>query len=238
MVYALIGTEVPLAYRDPLWHTLCVTQLSPQPPRLSLLPLQKLLIPTSPRRTVKIIQPESSTTNKPACKLIHAQVLENNRNMASVPIESSLFPATNPASDNPIESSCVTFRNEWIDNSACDSSIESNWIPLTDERPASGNLIDDDWHNDCIDNRDSDNPIESSCVPFNNGWIDNTDSGNDSKLIVVTKHSVEEGEDAYRPGGFHPVFMGDVYNNRYEILRKIGYGQYSTVWLVRDLTEK
>ncbi|KAI8712248.1 Protein kinase domain-containing protein [Fusarium sp. LHS14.1] len=45
----------------------------------------------------------------------------------------------------------------------------------------------------------------------------------------------EEGKDAYRPGGFHPVYIGDVFNDRYKVLNKIGYGQYSTVWLVKDL---
>ncbi|KAL4783991.1 kinase-like domain-containing protein [Aspergillus varians] len=34
--------------------------------------------------------------------------------------------------------------------------------------------------------------------------------------------------------GFHPVHLGDVYNGRYEVLRKLGYGRYSTVWLVKD----
>ncbi|KAI1747774.1 serine/threonine protein kinase [Xylaria castorea] len=38
----------------------------------------------------------------------------------------------------------------------------------------------------------------------------------------------EEGNDVYRPGGFHPVYIGDVYNARYKILNKIGYGSYST----------
>lgn len=44
----------------------------------------------------------------------------------------------------------------------------------------------------------------------------------------------EEGRDAYHRGGFHPVHLGDVYNGRYEVLRKLGYGRYSTVWLVKD----
>ncbi|GAB1320079.1 hypothetical protein MFIFM68171_10289 [Madurella fahalii] len=48
---------------------------------------------------------------------------------------------------------------------------------------------------------------------------------------------IEEGRDAYRPGGFHPVYIGDVYADKYKILNKIGYGVYSTVWLVRDLTK-
>ncbi|KAJ4329008.1 hypothetical protein N0V84_000580 [Fusarium piperis] len=46
---------------------------------------------------------------------------------------------------------------------------------------------------------------------------------------------IEEGKASYRPGGFHPVYIGDVFNDRYKVLSKIGYGQYSTVWLVRDL---
>ncbi|KAB8271101.1 kinase-like domain-containing protein [Aspergillus minisclerotigenes] len=46
---------------------------------------------------------------------------------------------------------------------------------------------------------------------------------------------IEEGTQVYRPGGFHPVYIGDVFKDRYKVLNKIGYGVYSTVWLVRDL---
>ncbi|KZV94002.1 kinase-like protein [Exidia glandulosa HHB12029] len=39
----------------------------------------------------------------------------------------------------------------------------------------------------------------------------------------------------YRPGGLHPVHLGDrFYDGRYEVLRKLGAGGYATVWLVRD----
>lgn len=39
----------------------------------------------------------------------------------------------------------------------------------------------------------------------------------------------------YLPGGFHPVAIGDNFrDNRYTILRKLGYGGYSTVWLALD----
>lgn len=33
----------------------------------------------------------------------------------------------------------------------------------------------------------------------------------------------------------YPVKIGDVLQNRYEIITKVGYGGCSTVWLARDL---
>ena len=40
----------------------------------------------------------------------------------------------------------------------------------------------------------------------------------------------------YRPGGYHPVHLGDIFNNgQYKVIRKLGEGSYSTVWLARNL---
>ncbi|CAG8952408.1 hypothetical protein HYFRA_00001155 [Hymenoscyphus fraxineus] len=44
----------------------------------------------------------------------------------------------------------------------------------------------------------------------------------------------EEGEIRYHKGGFHPVRLGEIYNSKYKVLRKLGYGRYSTVWLVKN----
>ncbi|CCF32402.1 serine kinase [Colletotrichum higginsianum] len=42
----------------------------------------------------------------------------------------------------------------------------------------------------------------------------------------------EESIARYRPGGYHPVRIGDVFNNgKYKIVSKLGYGVYSTVRL-------
>jgi serine/threonine-protein kinase SRPK3 len=39
----------------------------------------------------------------------------------------------------------------------------------------------------------------------------------------------------YQPGGYHPVHLGDTFQDgRYTVINKLGYGTYSTVWLVRD----
>ncbi|KAI9357988.1 kinase-like domain-containing protein [Zopfochytrium polystomum] len=47
----------------------------------------------------------------------------------------------------------------------------------------------------------------------------------------------EEDIEDYVKGGYHPVSIGDRYNdNRYTILRKLGWGHFSTVWLAMDHT--
>lgn len=36
-------------------------------------------------------------------------------------------------------------------------------------------------------------------------------------------------------GGYHPVVIGDVFDNRYRVVRKLGWGHFSTVWLCREI---
>ncbi|RAK86723.1 serine protein kinase [Aspergillus costaricaensis CBS 115574] len=43
-----------------------------------------------------------------------------------------------------------------------------------------------------------------------------------------------EPVEEYRPGGYHPVHLHDVFQQRYKIIGKLAYGQYSTVWLAKD----
>jgi len=47
----------------------------------------------------------------------------------------------------------------------------------------------------------------------------------------------EEDSEDYCKGGYHPVHVGETYNNgRYVVVRKLGWGHFSTVWLSRDTT--
>lgn len=44
-----------------------------------------------------------------------------------------------------------------------------------------------------------------------------------------------EGAELYAPGGYHPVNLGDSFRNgAYTVIRKLGYGSFSTVWLAVD----
>lgn len=45
----------------------------------------------------------------------------------------------------------------------------------------------------------------------------------------------EEDLEDYCKGGYHPVHVGDTFSNdRYLIVRKLGWGHFSTVWLAKD----
>lgn len=47
----------------------------------------------------------------------------------------------------------------------------------------------------------------------------------------------EEDQEDYCKGGYHPVSVGEQYNDgRYTVVRKLGWGHFSTVWLSRDNT--
>uniref|UniRef100_A0A3Q0SJ67 non-specific serine/threonine protein kinase n=1 Tax=Amphilophus citrinellus TaxID=61819 RepID=A0A3Q0SJ67_AMPCI len=36
-------------------------------------------------------------------------------------------------------------------------------------------------------------------------------------------------------GGYHPIQIGDTFNRRYQVVSKLGWGYFSTVWLCQDL---
>ncbi|XP_036389446.1 SRSF protein kinase 3 [Megalops cyprinoides] len=58
-----------------------------------------------------------------------------------------------------------------------------------------------------------------------------------SKLLDLDIEEMQNQEDPrdYCYGGYHPVQIGDTLNRRYQVLTKLGWGYYSTVWLCLDL---
>ncbi|CAD7930627.1 unnamed protein product [Amoebophrya sp. A25] len=49
-----------------------------------------------------------------------------------------------------------------------------------------------------------------------------------------TPETDDEGTDGYRKGGYHQVKVGEIYNGKYKVIAKLGWGHFSTVWLVQD----
>jgi len=56
--------------------------------------------------------------------------------------------------------------------------------------------------------------------------------------ILGSDDDEQEAPSDYVKGGYHPVKIGDLFHNRYHVIRKLGWGHFSTVWLCWDLQEK
>ncbi|KAJ5717692.1 hypothetical protein N7488_003338 [Penicillium malachiteum] len=56
----------------------------------------------------------------------------------------------------------------------------------------------------------------------------------DKHQVVYNWIPEVERLEGYRPGGYHPTMIGELLHDRYQIVDKLGFGGYSTVWLARD----
>lgn len=65
-------------------------------------------------------------------------------------------------------------------------------------------------------------------------FISTTQSTPVNQMQLNTSLFSEENLRQYRVGGYHPVSIGDIFDGRYEVVRKLGFGQRATVWLVLD----
>ncbi|KAN0070215.1 Protein kinase-like domain containing protein [Elaphomyces granulatus] len=55
-----------------------------------------------------------------------------------------------------------------------------------------------------------------------------------SNNIVYRPIDDVESINMYRPGGYHPITIGDHLHDRYQIMHKLGFGPRSTIWLAWD----
>ncbi|XP_019716383.1 SRSF protein kinase 1a isoform X1 [Hippocampus comes] len=56
--------------------------------------------------------------------------------------------------------------------------------------------------------------------------------------ILGSDDEEQEDPNDYCKGGYHHVKVGDLYNGKYHVIRKLGWGHFSTVWLARDIQMK
>ncbi|XP_055933690.1 SRSF protein kinase 3-like isoform X2 [Argiope bruennichi] len=60
----------------------------------------------------------------------------------------------------------------------------------------------------------------------------------DDEEIFGSDDDEQEDPQDYCKGGYHPVKIGDLFHSRYHVIRKLGWGHFSTVWLCWDLMGK
>uniref|UniRef100_A0A914GW16 non-specific serine/threonine protein kinase n=1 Tax=Globodera rostochiensis TaxID=31243 RepID=A0A914GW16_GLORO len=61
----------------------------------------------------------------------------------------------------------------------------------------------------------------------------------DDQPVLGSDEDEQEDPKDYKKGGYHPVQIGDVFKHgRYHVIRKLGWGHFSTVWLSWDIDVK
>uniref|UniRef100_A0A8C2Q1H7 non-specific serine/threonine protein kinase n=1 Tax=Cyprinus carpio TaxID=7962 RepID=A0A8C2Q1H7_CYPCA len=56
--------------------------------------------------------------------------------------------------------------------------------------------------------------------------------------ILGSDDEEQEDPNDYCKGGYHHVKIGDLFNGKYHVIRKLGWGHFSTVWLAWDIQGK
>lgn len=64
------------------------------------------------------------------------------------------------------------------------------------------------------------------------------DEEEEEEEILGSDDDEQEDPRDYCKGGYHPVKIGDLFHSRYHVVRKLGWGHFSTVWLCWDLVGK
>ncbi|KAK7682970.1 hypothetical protein QCA50_014003 [Cerrena zonata] len=96
----------------------------------------------------------------------------------------------------------------------------------------SGSLSDNNKNSSVIDYEVDDNVNDDD---YNGQADDDDDDDDDDDEDAPLNPANEEDLKDYVPGGYHPCFIGENYkNHKYTLVRKLGWGHFSTVWLARD----
>lgn len=78
-------------------------------------------------------------------------------------------------------------------------------------------------------------PNESRSTNVDIDDIDEDEDEEDEDELDSLQPENEEDSKDYVPGGYHTCYIGETYKDgKYTLVRKLGWGHFSTVWLARD----
>ena len=65
-------------------------------------------------------------------------------------------------------------------------------------------------------------------------------SGSDSSSVSSSDSDASDNEEFedYHVDGYHPAHVGEIVDSKYVLLKKLGWGHFSTVWLAFKLSDK
>ncbi|KAF2712083.1 serine/threonine-protein kinase SRPK2 [Pleomassaria siparia CBS 279.74] len=85
-----------------------------------------------------------------------------------------------------------------------------------------------------VQNTSTASPLSHTKMSYTN-TLNHSPSSSSSSVDEAENTADEEDSEDYCKGGYHPVQVGEEYKEgKYTIVRKLGWGHFSTVWLSKD----
>ena len=152
---------------------------------------------------------------------------------SSSSLNSELLSINSPKKTN----SLPKIVQETHSNDTSSSASGDDSIPAFKQKNSNSKNIEEHYDesikNQERSNRNNDNGFNSKTKTSSRPIKNVKESDNSSENDEEEEEEQEDPKD-YCKGGYHVVNIDDVYNNRYNVLRKLGWGHFSTVWLCWD----
>ncbi|CAK9439719.1 uncharacterized protein LODBEIA_P38190 [Lodderomyces beijingensis] len=162
-------------------------------------------------------------------KKLPERIATPRRNLKSILRMASFSGSHNIQSTNPHKEAALSTLGE--DNPEGKGKLKLKLKP-TEQKKGHSNIDD----NEEEEEEDDDDDDQKDDVTEADDYEDYSET--ESELNFDPKQ--EESSFEYKVGGYHPVCRGDVYysrkfpNREYVIVRKLGWGHFSTVWLAKS----
>ncbi|XP_072223598.1 SRSF protein kinase 3 [Leuresthes tenuis] len=176
----------------------------------------------SPHRTLQTVSAEAELFSPPSP---HSEAL----NVSEHPAKARSTPPSSPSHPDPFLLTSVTFTSSVSSHlySPLCSSVAASMLASVDSPSPAFNLC----------------PIMSSptslmTTPLSDQSPPPPELTPPPAQLLGSDDEEQEDPSDYCKGGYYPVKIGDLFNGRYHVVRKLGWGHFSTVWLCWDLQKK
>ncbi|XP_068454723.1 SRSF protein kinase 3 [Clinocottus analis] len=184
----------------------------------------------SPHRTLRNVDQSPPEGQTDPCKLppiLSHNITHNASESMSVPAKAPPSPQLSPSHPDPFLLTSVTFT----------SSVSSHlYTPTCSSASFLGSLDSLSPHIGLPPVTPSAAP-QMATPPFTLSPPPPELTPPPAQLLGSDDEEQEDPSD-YCKGGYYPVKIGDLFNGRYHVVRKLGWGHFSTVWLCWDLQRK
>ncbi|GMS77986.1 hypothetical protein PENTCL1PPCAC_161, partial [Pristionchus entomophagus] len=125
-------------------------------------------------------------------------------------------------------------KDEEEDVGESEDDMEEKEVEVDEEEEVNENdTMDEEYEEDTMDKKNEDDMMDEE------NEEDDASIANNEDVEVEDDDSDVEDQAAYVKGGYHRVTIGDKFkNNKYTVVRKLGFGQFSTVWLCEEKKNK